>query len=140
MKNSPALRKNTGRRCSFAGHKGKIVAAIYGAAKMQCIFLTLLVYLGSFKGHRCAYGHDAPGIRLYRRGYAAIAGAQGITELMYKSIFAVVFPGTFLTASMCIPWNKFLLLLITSAILTVIVYILEWKCSRKKPAETAEYN
>ena len=22
----------------------------------------------------------------------------------------------------------------------VIVYILEWKCSRKKPAETAEYN
>lgn len=80
MKNSPALRKNTGRRCSFlpdirenrGGH------IIYGAAKMQCIFpdLSCISWL-SFKGHRCAYGHDAPGIRLYRRGYAAIAGGTG---------------------------------------------------------------
>ena len=67
--------------------------------------------------------------------------AQGITELMYKSIFAGVFPGTFLTASMCVSRGiNFYFLLITSAILTVIVYILELKFSRKKHAATSEYN
>lgn len=62
----PDIRENRG------GH------IIYGAAKMQCIFpdLSCISWL-SFKGHRCAYSHDAPGIRLYRRGYAAIAGGTG---------------------------------------------------------------
>lgn len=110
--------------------------------RCSVFFLTYLVYLGFH-----LKGTDALTVMMLQASvYIAVdmlplPGAQGITELMYKSIFAGVFPGTFLTASMCVSRGiNFYFLLITSAILTVIVYILEWKCSRKKPAETAEYN
>ena len=128
----------------FAGHKGKIVAVTLFTVLQRCsvFFLTYLVYLGFH-----LKGTDALTVMMLQASvYIAVdmlplPGAQGITELMYKSIFAGVFPGTFLTASMCVSRGiNFYFLLITSAILTVIVYILEWKCSRKKPVETAEYN
>ena len=128
----------------FAGHKGKIVAVTLFTVLQRCsvFFLTYLVYLGFH-----LKGTDALTVMMLQASvYIAVdmlplPGAQGITELMYKSIFAGVFPGTFLTASMCVSRGiNFYFLLITSAILTVIVYILERKCSRKKPAETAEYN
>ena len=128
----------------FAGHKGKIVAVTLFTVLQRCsvFFLTYLVYLGFH-----LKGTDALTVMMLQASvYIAVdmlplPGAQGITELMYKSIFAGVFPGTFLTASMCVSRGiNFYFLLITSAILTVIVYILERKRNRKKPAETAEYN
>ena len=128
----------------FAGHKGKIVAATLFTVLQRCsvFFLTYLVYLGFH-----LKGTDVLTVMMLQASvYIAVdmlplPGAQGITELMYKSIFAGVFPGTYLTASMCVSRGiNFYFLLITSAILTVIVYIFEQKCSRKKPAETAEYN
>ncbi len=128
----------------FAGHKGKIVAVTLFTVLQRCsvFFLTYLVYLGFH-----LKGTDALTVMMLQASvYIAVdmlplPGAQGITELMYKSIFVGVFRGTYLTASMCVSRGiNFYFLLITSAILTVIVYILERKCSRKKPAETAEYN
>lgn len=128
----------------FAGHKGKIVAVTLFTVLQRCsvFFLTYLVYLGFH-----LKGTDALTVMMLQASvYIAVdmlplPGAQGITELMYKSIFVGVFPGTYLTASMCVSRGiNFYFLLITSAILTVMVYIFERKYSRKKLAETAEYN
>ena len=113
----------------FGGHKEKIVAVTLFTVLQRCsvFFLTYLVYLGFH-----LKGTDALTVMMLQASvYIAVdmlplPGAQGITELMYKSIFAGVFPGTFLTASMCVSRGiNFYFLLITSAILTVVVYILE---------------
>ena len=45
-----------------------------------------------------------------------LPGAQGITEMMYKTAYAQVFPGAYLTASMCVTRGlNFYMLLIVSA-------------------------
>lgn len=50
-----------------------------------------------------------------------LPGAQGITELMYKTVFHDIFTGTLLTASMCVTRGiNFYLLLILSGLITAI--------------------
>lgn len=106
MKNSSALEEKYRETVQFfAGHKGKIVAVTLFTVLQRCsvFFLTYLVYLGFH-----LKGTDALTVMMLQASvYIAVdmlplPGAQGITELMYKSIFAGVFPGTFLTASMCV--------------------------------------
>lgn len=61
-----------------------------------------------------------------------LPGAQGITELMYKNVFAMVFPGSFLTASMCVTRAiNFYFLLIVSAGVALWCYVREKYKQRK---------
>ena len=65
-----------------------------------------------------------------------LPGAQGITELMYKTVFSVIFPGAYLTASMCITRSiNFYLLLILSALITAVATLLIRRVPLKKSAQ-----
>ena len=89
----------------FAGHKGKIVAVTLFTVLQRCsvFFLTYLVYLGFH-----LKGTDALTVMMLQASvYIAVdmlplPGAQGITELMYRSVFAPVFSKGSLIPSMLI--------------------------------------
>lgn len=104
----------------FLQHK-KHIAAVVGFTFVQrfsVFFLTWLVY----KGMGLA-GHSLWSVILIQATvYIAVdmlplPGAQGITELMYKTVYAAIFPGAYLTASMCVTRSiNFYLLLAISAL------------------------
>lgn len=100
------------------------IAVVVGFTVIQrasVFFLTYLVYRGF---HLSGTGMLTV-MMVQASVYIAVdmlplPGAQGITELMYKTVFAGIFPGSFLTASMCVSRGiNFYFLLIFSALLTM---------------------
>lgn len=111
----------------FLKNKHRIViAAILTALQRISVFvLTYFIYLGfEMKGST-----PMTVIMLQAAVYVAVEimplpGAQGITELMYRKVFAQVFPGNFLTASMCVTRSiNFYFVMILSAAITLWCYI-----------------
>lgn len=103
-----------------------VVAAILTALQRISVFiLTYFIYLGfAMKGST-----PMTVIMLQAAVYVAVEimplpGAQGITELMYRRVFAQIFPGSFLTASMCVTRSiNFYFVMILSAAITLWCYI-----------------
>lgn len=105
----------------FLRHKKHIfiVTAFTFVQRFSVFFLTWLIYRGMGLSN-----HSAGTVMLIQATvYIAVdmlplPGAQGITELMYKTVFATVFPGAALTASMCVTRgiNFYLLLAVSAAI------------------------
>lgn len=94
--------------------------------RLSVFFLTYLVYCGFHLS-----GTGATTIMMVQAAvYIAVdmlplPGAQGITELMYKTVFAGIFPGSLLTASMCVTRGiNFYFLLICAALFTMGSYII----------------
>lgn len=112
------------------------IAAVIGFTVIQrasVFFLTYLVYLGFHLS-----GVSALTVMMVQASvYIAVdmlplPGAQGITELMYKAVFAGIFPGSFLTASMCVSRGiNFYFLLIFAALLTMGCYITDRLSKRR---------
>ena len=104
----------------FLRNKSKIVAVIIFTVIQRCsvFFLTWLIY----QGLELDVSSDFKVMSLQASVYIAVdmlplPGAQGITEMMYKTAFSQVFPGACLTASMCITRGlNFYMVLIVSAI------------------------
>lgn len=103
----------------FLNHKSKIFWVIGFTFLQRCsvFFLTWLIYRGMGLA-----GQSMISVMVLQASvYIAVdmlplPGAQGITEVMYKAAYAKVFPGAYLTASMCVTRGlNFYFLLIVSA-------------------------
>ena len=111
----------------FLKNKHRIVGviSITFLQRMSVFVLTYVIY----RGFRLDGISAMTVIFLQASVYIAVdmlplPGAQGITELMYKNVFAAVFPGNLLTASMCVTRAiNFYFLLILSAAVTLWCYI-----------------
>lgn len=119
----------------FKKHKGKIGVVVAGTFLQRCsvFFVTYLIYRGMGM-----YGQSILTVMIVQASvYIAVdmlplPGAQGITELMYKTAFAQIFPGTYLTASMCVTRGlNFYFLLIVSAVTAVWCHVRAGKRSRQ---------
>lgn len=105
----------------FLQHKRHIAAvfAFTFLQRLSVFFLTWLIYKGMHLS-----GHSAMTVMIIQATvYIAVdmlplPGSQGITELMYKTVFSAIFPGAYLTASMCVTRSiNFYFLLIVSALI-----------------------
>lgn len=104
-------------------HKGKVLLVIIGTflQRFSMFFLTWLVYRGFHLEGTGAFSV----LWLQAAVYIAvdmlpIPGAQGITELMYKSVFATVFPVNLLMPSMlAVRGLNFYLLLVISLVVVL---------------------
>ncbi len=111
----------------FLAHKRKIAAVIAFTVlqRLSVFFLTYVIYRG--------FALEGTGaltvVVLQASVYVAVdmlplPGAQGITELMYKQVFLGIFPGSVLTASMCVTRGiNFYFLLIVSLLVTLWSYL-----------------
>lgn len=105
----------------FLQHKHHIavVTAFTFLQRFSVFFLTWLIY----KGMGLSGQSPLTVMMIQATVYIAVdmlplPGAQGITELMYKTVFSVVFPGAYLAASMCVTRSiNFYFLLIVSGII-----------------------
>lgn len=113
----------------FLQHKRHIavVIAFTFVQRFSVFFLTWLIYKGmDLSGHSMMAV-----IMIQATVYIAVdmlplPGAQGITELMYKTVYSAIFPGAYLTASMCVTRGiNFYLLLIVSALIAAASSMLE---------------
>lgn len=104
----------------FLNHKDRIMAVIAFTFLQRCsvFFLTWLVYRGMGLSGQSMANIMALQASIYIAvDMLPLPGAQGITEIMYKSVYALVFPGVYLTASMCVTRGlNFYFLLIVSGI------------------------
>ena len=105
----------------FLHHKKHIalVTVLTFLQRFSVFFLTWLIYKGMhLSGHTMMEV-----IMIQATVYIAVdmlplPGSQGITELMYKTVFSAIFSGAYLTASMCITRGiNFYLLLLVSALI-----------------------
>lgn len=103
----------------FLRNKSKIVAVILFTVIQRCsvFFLTWLIYQGLGLSGSSAFTVMSIQASVYIAvDMLPLPGAQGITEMMYKTAFSQVFPGACLTASMCITRGlNFYMVLIVSA-------------------------
>ena len=108
----------------FLQHKKHIavVTAFTFLQRFSVFFLTWLVYKGMGLS-----GHSVMTVILIQATvYIAVdmlplPGSQGITELMYKTVYSIIFPGAYLTASMCVTRGiNFYFLLIVSGIVAAV--------------------
>lgn len=106
----------------FLSHKSKILFVTFCTFLQRCslFLLPCLIYRGmGLNGY-----HALTIIALQASIYISVdmlplPGSQGISELMYHTVFAPVFPGNALTASMCITRGiSFYFLLILGAIIS----------------------
>lgn len=118
----------------FLRNKHRIAAVVLFTAlqRISVFVLTYVIYLGFGLGGTGAFTV----IMLQASVYIAVdmlplPGAQGITELMYRKVFSTVFPGSLLTASMCVTRGiNFYFLLIVSAGVTFVCYVVGKRRSR----------
>ncbi|MCI8490377.1 MAG: flippase-like domain-containing protein [Lachnospiraceae bacterium] len=105
----------------FLQHKRHIavVTLFTFVQRFSVFFLTWLIYKGMHLS-----GHSMMAVMMIQATvYIAVdmlplPGGQGITELMYKTVYAVIFPGACLTASMCVTRSiNFYFLLVVSALI-----------------------
>lgn len=103
----------------FLRNKGKIGAVIAFTVVQRCsvFFLTWLIYRGLSLDGVSAFTVMSLQASIYIAvDMLPLPGAQGITELMYKTAYSQIFPGASLTASMCITRGlNFYMVLIVSA-------------------------
>lgn len=104
----------------FLRNKSKIVAVIIFTVIQRCsvFFLTWLIYQGLELDGSSAFTVMSIQAFVYIAvDMLPLPGAQGITEMMYKTAYSQVFPGACLTASMCITRGlNFYMVLIVSAL------------------------
>lgn len=107
----------------FLKNKGKIAAVILFTIVQRCsvFFLTWLIYKGMGLHGTTAFTVMSLQASIYIAvDMLPLPGAQGITEMMYKTAFSQIFPGACLTASMCITRGlNFYIVLIASALVAV---------------------
>lgn len=124
----------------FGKNKGKIVVVIVGTLLQRCsvFFMTWLVYRGMGMS-----GQSMLTVMILQASvYIAVdmlplPGAQGITEMMYKTVFAQTFPGAYLAASMCVTRGlNFYFLLIVSAVVALWCHVQSGKSKRGIQKET----
>lgn len=111
----------------FLKNKHRIAAVVLFTA-LQRISVFVLTYV-VYRGFELSGTGAFTVIMLQASVYIAVdmlplPGAQGITELMYRKVFSTVFPGSLLTASMCVTRGiNFYFLLIVSAGVTLFCYV-----------------
>ena len=107
----------------FLKNKGKIAVVIGFTVLQRCsvFFLTWLIYRGLGLAGTSAFTVMSLQAAIYIAvDMLPLPGAQGITEMMYKTAFSMVFPGAFLTASMCVTRGlNFYMVLIISALVSL---------------------
>ena len=107
----------------FLKNKGKIGVVIAFTVVQRCsvFFLTWLIYQGlSLDGVTALTVMSLQASIYIAVDMLPLPGAQGITELMYKTAFFQIFPGASLTASMCITRGlNFYMVLVVSALVSV---------------------
>lgn len=107
----------------FGKNKGKIAIVIVGTLLQRCsvFFMTWLIYRGmGMRGQTMMTVMIVQAAVYIAVDMLPLPGAQGITEMMYKTAFAQIFPGVYLTASMCVTRGlNFYFLLIVSAIVAL---------------------
>lgn len=115
----------------FLKNKGKIGAVIVFTVVQRCsvFFLTWLIYRGLGLEGTTAFTVMSLQASIYIAvDMLPLPGAQGITEIMYKTAFSQVFPGACLTASMCITRGlNFYMVLIVSAAVAVWCHFMAQK-------------
>lgn len=104
----------------FLKNKSKIVFVIGFTVIQRCsvFFMTWLVYKGlGMEGRSMLTVMIVQASVYIAVDMLPLPGAQGITEMMYKTAFALIFPGAYLTASMCITrgLNFYFLLMVSAA-------------------------
>lgn len=122
-------------------HRGKLLYVVFVTFLQRCsvFVLTYLVYLG--------FGLEGAGavkvILLQASVYIAVdmlplPGAQGITELMYQTVFAHVFTGAYLIPSMLVSRgiNFYFLLILSLGVVLVNRFVLDRKAERKEEPKT----
>ncbi len=107
----------------FLKNKSKIAAVIAFTVVQRCsvFFLTWLIYRGLGLEGTSAFTVMSLQAAIYIAvDMLPLPGAQGITEMMYKTAFSMIFPGAYLTASMCVTRGlNFYMVLIISAIVAL---------------------
>lgn len=100
-------------------HHIAVVTAFTFLQRFSVFFLTWLIYKGmGLSGQSLLTVMMIQATVYIAVDMLPLPGAQGITELMYKTVFSVVFPGAYLTASMCVTRSiNFYFLLIVSGII-----------------------
>ncbi len=110
----------------FLKNKSKIVAVVLFTVIQRCsvFFLTYLIYKGmGLEGLSALTVMNLQASVYIAVDMLPLPGAQGITELMYKTAFAQIFPGAFLTASMCVTRGlNFYMVLIASAAIAALCH------------------
>jgi len=96
-----------------------VVVAFTFVQRFSVFFLTWLIYKGmGLSGYSMGSVMFIQATVYIAVDMLPLPGAQGITELMYKTVFAAIFPGAYLTASMCVTRGiNFYLLLVVSAVI-----------------------
>ncbi|MFG6383097.1 MAG: flippase-like domain-containing protein [Lachnospiraceae bacterium] len=115
----------------FLKNKSKIAVVVIFTVIQRCsvFFLTYLIY----KGFGLEGTSALTVMNLQASVYIAVdmlplPGAQGITEMMYKTAFSLVFPGAYLTASMCVTRGlNFYMVLIISALVAAWCHFMSGK-------------
>ncbi|MCI9175718.1 MAG: flippase-like domain-containing protein [Lachnospiraceae bacterium] len=107
----------------FLKNKSKIAAVIAFTVVQRCsvFFLTWLIYRGLGLEGTSAFTVMSLQAAIYIAvDMLPLPGAQGITEMMYKTAFSMIFPGAYLTASMCVTRGlNFYMVLILSAVVAL---------------------
>lgn len=111
----------------FLQHKRHIavVTLFTFLQRFTVFFLTWLVYRGmGLTGHSMMAVVMVQATVYIAVDMLPLPGSQGITELMYRTVFSAIFPGAALTASMCITRGiNFYFLLIVSALVSAVAAI-----------------
>lgn len=104
----------------FLKNKSKIAVVVAFTVVQRCsvFFLTWLIYRGLGLEGTSAFTVMSLQAAIYIAvDMLPLPGAQGITEMMYKTAFSQIFPGAYLTASMCVTRGlNFYMVLIISAV------------------------
>ncbi len=107
----------------FLKNKSRIAAVIGFTVVQRCsvFFLTWLIYKGLGLEGTTAFTVMSLQAAIYIAvDMLPLPGAQGITEMMYKTAFSMIFPGAFLTASMCVTRGlNFYMVLMISALVSL---------------------
>ncbi|MCI9136136.1 MAG: flippase-like domain-containing protein [Lachnospiraceae bacterium] len=118
----------------FLKNKSKIAVVVAFTVVQRCsvFFLTWLIYRGFGLEGTSAFTVMSLQAAIYIAvDMLPLPGAQGITEMMYKTAFAMVFPGTFLPASMCVTRGlNFYMVLMLSALVAVWCHLRAGKSGR----------
>lgn len=121
----------------FLKNKSKIMTVIAFTVVQRCsvFFLTWLIYLGLGLEGTSAFTVMSLQAAIYIAvDMLPLPGAQGITEMMYKTAFSMIFPGAYLTASMCVTRGlNFYLVLILSAMVSLWCHLRSGKAGGMAP-------
>lgn len=111
----------------FGKNKGKVAVVFIVTVLQRCsvFFMTYLIYRGMGMQGQSMFTVMMVQASVYIAvDMLPLPGAQGITEMMYKTAFTLIFPGTYLTASMCVTRGlNFYFLLLISAVTAIWCHV-----------------